>query len=710
MQFTLKQWMTLTSLLYSGVSTVHAADYITSINGNITTDIDFSGSDRLTVDTVMGINGGLQRFTDNSILNVSTTGGITGGNQSFYHSSALVIDAQDAITGGTQTFHGSSKLEVATLGSINSETVEINLDGLLSTFDLAGNDVLIGGLTGLGNVVTSSGAATLTVNTNQRGDSVFYGAILSGNGILNLVKDGIGTWNFSGVGIGILGTTTVNGGTLAVNGDLSNSQVTVNNGGILSGIGDVGETMVTSGGILAPSNPSGSLTVKGNLSFDSGSIFQVEVDSQGNSDHVSVSGQGGVIIINGASLNVIASSGSYAANTNYTILSAPSGINGTFSNLNSNLAFLTPSLNNNGNDLTLSMTRNNVSFADVAVTFNQRSASLGLMSLRSGLLVNTITTFDASTARIAYTQLAGEIHASSQAALIDDTDFLRSAVIQRLYQPDGNEVWFKSSSIHGYVDRNSNNDATSRHMHGGLIGIDRIIGNSGQVRAGLIGGYGDTNFNTQRSSADINSVYLGGYAGLSFDKLQLKVGTSYGYHHLDTKRTLVFGRFTGRESANYNAQALQAFADAAYRIQAGASSIEPFFNLAQIYIQREGFSEYGDEAALKLKRKESNVTLSTIGVRMDHLLMTSYTLPIRLSGSIGLRHGEGDLTQKSKARLNGGSSFDVQGNPIDRDSLVYDIGINSQLTSALSAGINYRGQQSDHTNTHAANLYLSLVF
>ncbi|MFL9611120.1 autotransporter outer membrane beta-barrel domain-containing protein [Methylobacillus sp. Pita2] len=68
------------------------------------------------------------------------------------------------------------------------------------------------------------------------------------------------------------------------------------------------------------------------------------------------------------------------------------------------------------------------------------------------------------------------------------------------------------------------------------------------------------------------------------------------------------------------------------------------------------------------------------------------------------------MTSKSEARLAGGNSFDVRGNPIARQAAVYDIGVYSQLSPTLSAGINYRVQHGDNTRIHTANFNLTWLF
>ena len=71
------------------------------------------------------------------------------------------------------------------------------------------------------------------------------------------------------------GRTAVNGGTLEVDGSIAPSSLTtVNSGGTLTGIGTVGNLTVAGGGTFASGSgaPGSSMTVAGNLAFQSGAL------------------------------------------------------------------------------------------------------------------------------------------------------------------------------------------------------------------------------------------------------------------------------------------------------------------------------------------------------------------------------------------------------------------------------------------------------
>jgi uncharacterized protein with beta-barrel porin domain len=86
----------------------------------------------------------------------------------------------------------------------------------------------------------------------------------------------------------------------------------------------------------------------------------------------------GTATLTGGAVQVLAQSGTYARQTQYTILTASAGVTGKFTGVTSNLAFLTALLSYDPKDVFLTLVRNDVTFASVAQTPNQRAVALAL--------------------------------------------------------------------------------------------------------------------------------------------------------------------------------------------------------------------------------------------------------------------------------------------------------------------------------------------
>jgi outer membrane autotransporter protein len=195
-----------------------------------------------------------------------------------------------------------------------------------------------------------------TVDTN--GYDVTFSGEVSGVGSLTKTGNGVLTLNANNT---YTGNTNVNAGTLAVTADTSSSNFIVNNSGILSGNGTVGNTTVKNGGVIYPTGTS-TLNVDGNLSFENGSIYRLNANRLAQSGKIAVSG---TATLDGNVEVKADNNGTWNTSTNYEILSANS-ISGTYDGVSSDLAFLTPTLQyTQAGKVNLTLARNDVTNEEI---------------------------------------------------------------------------------------------------------------------------------------------------------------------------------------------------------------------------------------------------------------------------------------------------------------------------------------------------------
>ncbi|HIE1230992.1 TPA: S8 family serine peptidase, partial [Serratia marcescens] len=205
----------------------------------------------------------------------------------------------------------------------------------------------------------------------------FWSNDISGHG--GLTKQGIGTLVLTGNNT-YAGPTLVNQGRLAINGSVT-SDVSVQNGGIVGGSGTVGSLTARQGGTVAPGNSIGTLNVAGNVSFEPGSRYAVEVGPNGQSDRIQSSGSatiggGEVAVTLENSSNLLTQSEVRSLlGQQYNILTAQQGVSGQFDAVAPNYLFLGTGLSYQPNGVTLSVGRNGTSFASVAQTANERAVA-----------------------------------------------------------------------------------------------------------------------------------------------------------------------------------------------------------------------------------------------------------------------------------------------------------------------------------------------
>jgi autotransporter-associated beta strand protein len=288
---------------FFGASTAGTATIINNNNGLIYFDTPFS-NDTSSADHATIVNQGGSETDFNAFS--------TAGNATITTNSGAATVFFDNSTGGLARFivNGSGVLNF-------SSTAGLNGDGQISAGSIEGN----------GQVFIGSNN-TLSVGGNNL-STEFSGVIADGcgcgpPGAGSLVKVGTGTLILSGVN-SYTDTTDVNGGTLVVNGSIASSSLTrVNNGGTLAGTGTVGNTQVNNGGTLAPGNSPGTITVQGNLAFQSGAFYLVQLNPT-TASFANVSGTASLA----GTVNAVFAPGSYLTKTSYDILHATGGLGGT---------------------------------------------------------------------------------------------------------------------------------------------------------------------------------------------------------------------------------------------------------------------------------------------------------------------------------------------------------------------------------------------
>ena len=255
----------------------------------------------------------------------------------------------------------------------------------------------------------------------------------------NLWFDG-GVNTFDNNGTYSTGMITVNGGTLEIGSDTVeaiggiHAPTTVNAGGALAGAAIVGDVTVNAGGTLAPGYLAaiGTMVVDGGLTFMPGSFFAIRILPTAN-DRADVTG---VAALNGA-VSVFAGAGMYVPDTAYTIIKSLGGVTGSFDSVTSNFtsAFLTPTLSYDPHTVFLTLTRSPAAFASAAQTPNQFGVAHALDQFPSAnpLLVAAANQTLAG-GRQAFDALSGEVHGSAQTAILNDSIYMRQAVLGRLRQ------------------------------------------------------------------------------------------------------------------------------------------------------------------------------------------------------------------------------------------------------------------------------------
>lgn len=718
---------------YTGATTVSGGTLRAGAAGTL------SSSSAFTLSNTAGATLDLNNFnqTIGSLSGGGASGGditlgsgilTTGGNNSST-SYAGVISGSGGVTkqgSGTLTLTGANNYSGGTTVSAGT------LQG--STTSLQGN-------------ITNNAAIVF----DQASSGAYAGAI-SGAG--SLAKTGAGNVNLTGTHT-YTGATTISGGTLSVNGSIANSAVTVNSGGTLGGSGTVGSTSITSGGLLAPGNSIGTLTVNGNLNFAAGSIYRVEVDAVGNNDRINVTG---TATLNGGTVDVQAGAGTYAANTTYTLLNAAGGRTGNFSGVTSNLAFLTPTLAYDANNVFLSLARNSTSFSAVAITPNQIATSTALQNANAGatgdmsVVQTALTGLSVEQARAAYDSASGaglvalrnaganfaaglgrQLQArlgavggasSTQAGAFAGGPILLAAndSVSDLMAPmsdspqkfslasgtalpsassaQGRGFWLRGSGAHQNTRSDGNATASELRNTSLSAGFDAQVNEALVLGAALSSGTARLGFdNTDSGKSRANAIAL--YGSYASGPWAFKGSASAAWASNQMDRAVMIGAINRTASSDFDSNTLSAYGEATYNLTMNGWTLQPLVGLAFSRNKTDGFTEAG-AGALNLQVADQTITStkSLLGAKASFEAGR-----VRLEPRVIWAHEFGDLNTPMTAQFQGAptaSPFQVSGVALKRNTLILGLGASGRVGQGVEL---FADVQAEH-NSAQRNLAL----
>jgi len=570
------------------------------------------------------------------------------------------------------------------------------------------------------------GGTALFNHSDDSGDFVFD-LPFTGAGLIDVRA---GTTELSADSSDFTGTVIVSGGQLTVSGTLPGS-ITLGDGtllvtgtlsgdvevedGTLAGTGMVeGTITVDSGGTIAPGTSVGTLTTA-DMTFESGSVYAVEIDSDGTTDLIDSSG---TVTLKGGTVSVVADG--FFSDASFVILTA-ADVTGEFSDdVLDTTTFVSYSLSYDDTDVTLTQTVSQ-SFGAVGTSENHQQVAAALTSLpfEEEVVQHALGSATEDEARAIFDSLSGEIHASVQGALMDNDREISAAINRRLGGPffgpmsndpsmDGpqNGAWIAGYGGWNDIDATGNTDAASNDYGGVIAGVDRAFGET--WRLGIFGAYGSTDVDQsgRSSSADVDSFSAGLYGQANVDALFINLGGVFSWHDVDTSRAVPVRSAVQNLTASYDANSWQLFAEAGYRFAWDGTTLEPFGGVSYLQLDRDGFTEAGGSAALSASSNTEETTFTTLGVRVGQEVTDTF----RVQGTAAWRHAFGDVDPTAGFTLAGSDPFTVAGAPIAEDALLVEAAVELDLANNLTLGVGYGGRFGDGTTANQVQGYLRLAF
>ena len=584
-----------------------------------------------------------------------------------------------------------------------------------------------------------------TINTGALTGGIFNSGTLTATGTNGAT--GVGISVISPVSGGITNSGTLSGSTAAIDltKEVSGSTSITQAAGIISGniLGSGRDALSITGGslVLAPTG-----VANGLASFMTGPGGTLALQlTPTQAPLITVNG---VTTLSGGTVQVQPQPGNYALQTSYTILTASGGVTGRFADATTTSAFLAPTLTYDANDVFLTLSKTGI-FSTQATTPNQRSvaAALDASPFNSALVLAALSQ-SATTAGSTFDALSGEIHGSVQTTMLDDSVFVREALLGRLRQasfagepgplgalgyagprlaygqagdayaadlgfpvkaaPAGTALtpdwtwWTQAIGSWGQIDGNGNAGGVRRDLGGAFTGVDRRFGDN--WRAGVASGYSYSSVsdNARLSSAHIDTAYAAAYAGANYGAFSFRSGATGAWNMVNTGRSIVFPGFVDAATARYDAATAQVFGEAAYAKALGNLAVEPFAGLAWVHLATGSFAEVGGVAALGGARKDDDVGYSSLGVRFATSFALANGMMLIPRAAATWEHAFGDVNPVAALTfLSTAASFTAGGVPLAGDTAIIDAGFDVRINPHARIGLSYFGQLASGAQDHA---------
>jgi autotransporter-associated beta strand protein len=734
--------------LQVGAANVLATTGVVVVDAGAT--LDLNNIDTTINGVLTGSNGrvslGSATLTVNAIAGSSFGGTISG-------TGGLIKTGVNQVTFLTaQSYTGVTTIDRGTLALFNAGAIASSSSVILAAsaavFDISGttSGATINNLAGVSGATVALGTKTLTVNSTA--DSTYAGGF-TGTG--NLIKQGAGTFTLSGAST--ITATEVAAGKLMVDGSL-NGAVTVDAGGSIGGSGTITGSLTVNGTIRPDI---GTTNIVGTFTQGAGSTYQVEVTPGRLSDKINVTGN--AVINPTATVQVVADSGTYQRSTTYTILTASTGVTGTYAGVTSNFAFLRPSLSYDANDVFLTLLLTSGAFEAGGLTPNQKAVGHALDSANAsasgdfGTVLNALSSLSTTQGPAALDAIGGQNYSGFsslqiQSALLFMDSFLfqagggmasggggaslpggstyvalKSDALESDDCANACDVeplwgaWGGGMGAFGTVAGDFNGHGLTYNLGGFIAGLDRKL--APDFRAGVAAGFNAATLYTQGmpGTGTSNTLQFALYGAFAEDAFYLDGLAGYGHSDNRMNRPLVIPGLPFRMAQGYTtANTFFGQFEGGYKIPVLPSFggfVTPFARLQASTSTQAGFSETGAESLdLTIAQQTTNSLRTVLGAELGAGVDAPWREKLNLSLRFGWSHEFADTSRPVTAAFAGAPAigFTTFGAQAPRDGAVLGVGANTQVAEGTSLYLRYDGDIAGGNTNHVFNAGIRMTW
>ncbi len=519
--------------------------------------------------------------------------------------------------------------------------------------------------------------------------------------------------------------------------------MTVWGGGALEGDSTLRTGMLAVQGVIRPGRSIGTLTIDGDVTFDIGSMLEVEVDDSGNSDKLAVVGDVNIV---GGTVRPIAME-TITGSHQYTIVEANS-VAGTFDALDTALLDTYVLLGSEGldyepNAVLLTITPTPLNDPNIVQTPNQRFLGAALQQIVEGggnsvtLALQSLETDDE--VRAAYNQLSGRTRAPLGAVTVAAGARPTSIVSSRMRGVSGGQssnsgmrslatergagglsdtthfevgtsrytfalgngtpylsdqpwgVWGKWYGLYGDRETDGAELGYQYSAYGGGFGLDYQF--SEPWLLGVTGGYwdGHVDFASSADRTELAGTYVGLYG--SYENTDWYVDSIVTYASLDYETTRHVDLVSERLEGDFGGDMFSGYFEAGFNWWHRADClIQPLASVQVSCLDIEGFTESGGSSNLSYDGEQYVSCRGGLGLKAIKQLFRHADggrAEVELRGRWIHEFGDTQSSVDVRFASDPGAAFRINDAAIDRDSALLGAGLNAWLGTATRVFLDY---------------------
>jgi autotransporter-associated beta strand protein len=276
-------------------------------------------------------------------------------------------------------------------------------------------------------------------------------------------------------------------------------------------------------------------------------------------------------------------------------------------------------------------------------------------------------------------------------------------------------AWAQAFDSWGHLGGNGNAATIGNDLGGFILGADATLYGRYRLGIAGGYANSSISDPARGSTGTISATYIGLYGGASVDALQLRGGAFYANNHYGLDRSVSFPGFYQTAGSGYGGDTAEVFSEAGWRIAVAApvvsaASVEPFLGVAGDDLHTASFAETPGPASLIGASENADYGITMLGLRGDATMFP--TTPLILTGMIGWQHVYGGPTPNATFAFASRAStpFSIAGAPIARDALALELGVDRRLTSNIKLGVYYSGLLASSVSDNAIKAKLEANF